>query len=189
MHDQVSCRDLTLHDPIGSARTIDFDPAGGAEWLAYGASQLNWIDEHVAPEDLAYGIPDHDPALFVEAWEATLDVRAEIRAKGEADANPFLDRMLEVRSAGFLHEYVWSEYLGFLEPPAELAPRVEEFARWRERSIPAHRHEVHAGADFAARSDQPTVASPRRSSTRLRAYTTQPKAWPSTKTGSLRWIA
>ena len=146
VHEQVRCRDLALHDPIGTKRGVDFDPDGGAEWLVYGLTQLRWIDEHVAPEDLVYGIPDHDPDLFVEAWEAMLETRQEIQAKGGAEANPFLDRMLEVRDAGFLEAYVWSVQLGFLPAPEALASRIADFERWRESNLPAHRHEIHAAA-------------------------------------------
>jgi hypothetical protein len=145
VHQQVRCRDLTLHEPVGTQRTVDFDPDGGAEWLAYGLAQASWLEAHLAPEDLAYGIPDHELGLFVEPFEAMLDARQEIRAKGEAAANPFLDRMLEIREAGFLEAYVWTVQLGFLPAPSALAAQLEAFESWRQGALSSHRHEVHAG--------------------------------------------
>ncbi len=149
IHDRVRCRDLAARDPIGREPGIDLDPAvsgSNAEWIAHGVAELAWIQKYVAPEDLAYGIPDHEPALYVHAWEVSLQLREELQQKGEAAANPFLDRMLEVRNAGFLTEYVWSEYLGFLPPPDEMTSRLDAFRRWRETTLPGLRHEVHAAA-------------------------------------------
>jgi hypothetical protein len=155
---EVRCADLARKPPLGTAPTIDLDaslPGEGvspaAEWIAHAAAQLAWIQEHVTPEDLAYGIPDQDPALWLSAWESTLEMREEIRRDGEAASDAFLDGMLAVRDAGFLEAYVWSIYLGFLPPPAALAPRVEDFERWRENALPAHRHEVRAAARLGDR--------------------------------------
>jgi hypothetical protein len=145
VHEQVRCRDIALGAPIGTKRNIDYDPAGGAEWLVYGATQLVWLKEHVAPEELAFGIPDHEPGLFVESFAAMLDARDKAEANGGAEPNAFLDRMREIRAAGFLEAYVWKTQLGFLPAPSALAPQLEAFESWRERALPAHRHEVHAG--------------------------------------------
>jgi hypothetical protein len=145
MHEQVRCPDLAARTPIGTTGNIEYDPAGGPEWLVYGATQLVWLKEHVAPAALAFGIPDHEPGLFVESFEAMLDAREQAVASGGAAPNPFLDRLREIRAAGFLEAYVWRTLLGFLPPPRTLAPQLEAFESWRERALPAHRHEVYAG--------------------------------------------
>jgi len=149
LHRQVRCAALAAREPLGSQPGVVLDPALSAtrvEWLAHGLAQVAWIQEHVTPENLVYGIPDDDPALYVAAWETTLDVRASRVEKGEAAPDAFLDRMLEVRNAGFLAEYVASVYFGFLPPAGDQAARREEFERWREQALPTHRHEVHAAA-------------------------------------------
>jgi hypothetical protein len=145
VHEEVRCRDIARHDPVGEQLTVHYDPAGGKDWLAFALAQLAWLGEHVPSRDLAYGIPDHELDLFLSSYEAMLDVRQQLQAKGEADANPFLDRLLAIRGAGFLEAYVWQMHLGFLAAPAELAPQLEAFESWRQGALPAHRHEVHAG--------------------------------------------
>jgi len=151
LHEQVPCEALAAREPLGTKPGIDLDPAlpsrelsPTAEWVAYGYAELGWISRNVAPEDLVFGIPDHDPALYVAAWNATLDARRKLQGEGKAAADPFLDHMLEIQDAGWLDEYVWSEYLGFLAPPD--AARFEAYSRWRDATLPAHRHELHATA-------------------------------------------
>jgi hypothetical protein len=145
VQEAVRCEDLAAKTPIGTKWTVDYDPAGGAEWLVYGAAQVEWLNAHVGPGELAFGIPDHEPGLYVASLDAMLDARRRVQATGEAAANPFLDRLLAIREAGFLEAYVWKTQLGFLPAPSALAPQLEAFESWRERALPAHRHEAHAG--------------------------------------------
>jgi hypothetical protein len=149
VHEQVRCGEIAAKTPIGTKRNIDYDPAGGAAWLVYGATQLVWLKEHVTPDQLAYGIPDHEPGLFVKSFEAMLDAREKVKGNGGAEPNAFLDRMQQIRAAGFLEAYVWKTQLGFLPAPSALAPQLEAFESWRVRALPAHRHEVHAGVRLA----------------------------------------
>jgi hypothetical protein len=145
VHEQVRCRDIALRTPIGTRRAVEVDPDGGAEWIAYGVAQVGWLEQNAAPGELAFGVPDHELGLFLASFDAMLDVREELRAAGEAAENAFLDRMLEIREAGFLEAYVWKTQLGFLAPPSRLAPQLEAFESWRASALPAHRHEVQAG--------------------------------------------
>jgi hypothetical protein len=149
VHEQVRCRDIALHAPVGTRRTIEFDPDGGSEWLAYGVAQMDWIDEHVGADELAFGIPDHELDLYLASFDAMLDAREKFQRNGEAAENGFLDRMLEIRTAGYLEAYVWKTQLGFLAAPSQLERKLEAFESWRQSTLPAHRHEVHAGVRLA----------------------------------------
>jgi len=154
VHAQVPCQDVARLRPGGAQLRVGLDPEilpGGseAEWIAHGFAQLEWIEGHVAKQDLVFGIPDHEPALYLSAWRKTLSLRDQLAQDGKAPPNPFLDRLLRIERAGYLEEYVWTEYLGFLDPPAKLEPRLARFQRWRDAKLPGLEHEVRAAAQLA----------------------------------------
>jgi hypothetical protein len=150
----LSCRSLASRFPVGPKLVVQMDsslkthPEGVfTEWLAYGMSLAAWLGEHASSEELAYGVPDHVLDPFLASLERTLDVRAGLLGDGQASRDEFLDALVELRGAGYLDEYVWSEYLGFLTPDPALDLDLDRYRAWRARNAADLTHEVHSAVE------------------------------------------
>ena len=160
LHEQVPCQAIAERLPSGVRLQVGLDPEiresddqRSAAWIAHGFAQLEWIERHVPKQDLVFGIPDHDPALYLSAWQKTLALHERLVRDGGIASNPFLERLERVQQAGYLEEYVWTEYVGFLDAPDERRLRLDRFLRWRDARLPELRHEVHAAAQLKAAPD------------------------------------
>jgi hypothetical protein len=149
IHAAISCE--TIADsaaPGGLEISIEPGVAQRPEWRAYAEGQVEWLRANVSPRTLAVGIPDHELALFVHAWNRALDAYAR---RGDAAADPFFDSMEQIRAAGFLEEMLWTQHLPFLtQRPLELD--LESFLAWREQEAISTAYEIRAGAVLARAS-------------------------------------
>ncbi len=115
-------------------------------WLLYAGSRARAIEKY----------PERRPqAIHYEySFEEELDARAAlVQVWGELQAkdrrrDPYLDTLVEVRTAGFLADYVWH----FLRAPCwrtiPAGLRTAEFETWRDRHLQNHRAETHAAIDL-----------------------------------------
>jgi hypothetical protein len=152
IHSAISCEAMADSAEPGSLE-ISIEPGMAArpEWRAYAEGQLEWLRANVSPRTLAVGLPDHDLALFVRAWNRALDAYS---SRGDAPADPFFDAMAQIRAAGFLEEALWIQHLPFLtQRPIELD--LESFLAWREQEGISPRYEIRAGAVLARTAPGP----------------------------------
>ncbi|MGH7286914.1 MAG: hypothetical protein ACREI8_02730 [Myxococcota bacterium] len=94
--------------------------------------------------------PRPRPGLYLSAWQNTLALHERLVREGATAPNPFLERLEQVQQAGYLEEYVWTEYVGFLDASDERRLRLDKFLRWRGARLPELRHEVRAAAQLKA---------------------------------------
>jgi hypothetical protein len=135
----VSCTELAMRHPAGAKLVIQMSPEvddqTAATWLMYGAGLALWVKQNAAPQEPAFGVPDHRHDMYLTAVKDALDVYRQMSSKGEPKAATF-EHLVALQDTGLLEEVVWSWQLDFVDPDPALGLDMAGFQAWTERHAP-----------------------------------------------------